>query len=191
MKPGDLARIRSEAQASAVLSVQHDECLSYWGIDYARLQDRATELGLILVRCPIRDFDIADMRQQLPAAISMLASLQAKGHRTYVHCTAGLGRSPLVVLAYLILVQNRDPEEAISMILSSRSDAVPAWEAYLGCHYDLVQRHRKAIEARAYELYQQGINASADADWQQAESEVLRNALLGYRADTPDRGWKT
>jgi hypothetical protein len=178
MNPGDLARIRNEAQASAVLSVQHDECLAYWGIDYARLQDRATALGLILVRCPIRDFDIADMRQQLPAAISALASLQARGHRTYVHCTAGLGRSPLVVLAYLILVQKQDPEEAISMILSSRSDAVPAWEAYHGCRYDLVERHRQAIARRAYELYQQGVNTGADADWQQAESEVLRNALL-------------
>ena len=178
MKPRDLARIRSDAKASAVLSLQHDDCLAYWGIDYARLQDRAAKLGLILDRCPIRDFDTADMRRQLPIAISALASLQANGHRTYVHCTAGLGRSPLVVLAYLILVQNLDPEEAISMILSSRSDAVPAWEAYHGCRYDLVERHRDAIAARANELYQQGVNTSAEADWQQAESEVLRNALL-------------
>ena len=178
MRPRDLARIRSDAQASAVMSLQHDECLAYWGIDYARLQDRATKLGLSLVRCPIRDFDLADMRRQLPTAISALAALQAGGHRTYVHCTAGLGRSPLVVLAYLILVQNRDPEEAITMILSSRSDAVPAWEAYYGCRHDLVERHRKAIEMRAYELYEQGKNQSTDANWQQAEREVLRNVLL-------------
>ena len=178
MKPGDLTRIRNEAQVSAVLSLQHDECLAHWEIDYTRLHNRAIELGLILIRCPIRDFDTADMRQQLPTAISTLASLQARGHRTYVHCTAGLGRSPLVVLSYLILIQNQDPEEAISMIQSSRSDVAPSWEAYHGCRYDLVERHRKAIETRAYELSELGLNTSADADWEQAEREVLRDALL-------------
>ncbi len=179
MRPDDLTRIRQEAQVSAVLSLQHDDCLAYWQIDPGRLLRKAAELGLIVARCPIRDFDIVDMRRKLPRAIATLADLLAKGHRTYVHCTAGLGRSPLVVLAYLILVENRDPEEAIATILAARSGAVPAWEAYRGCRRDLAKSHRSAIEMRAYELYEQGVNKSADADWRQAESEVLRSLLLG------------
>ncbi|MCU7934515.1 MAG: dual specificity protein phosphatase family protein [Candidatus Thiodiazotropha sp. (ex Dulcina madagascariensis)] len=178
MTADDLTRIKQETGVSAVLSLQHDDCLSYWGIDYTQLQNRAAELGLTLVRCPIRDFDIPDMRRQLPLAIKTLASLQTEGHRTYVHCTAGIGRSALVVLGYLTLVETCDPEEAISLILASRSDAVPSWEAYFSCRYDLAARNRKAIERRAYELYEHGENGNADADWQQAEREILRNMLL-------------
>jgi hypothetical protein len=103
MRPDDLVRIRKEAEVSALLSLQHDDCLAYWGIDYSQMQGKAAEIGLALRRWPIRDFDINDMRRQLPSAVSTLAALQATGHRTYVHCTAGLGRSALVVLGYLTL----------------------------------------------------------------------------------------
>jgi protein-tyrosine phosphatase len=177
MRPDDLNRIQKEAEASALLSLQHDDCLAHWGIRYAQMRSRASEIGLALTRVPIRDFDIGDMRKQLPSALSALAELQAEGHRTYVHCTAGLGRSPLVILGYLTLIELRDPEEAIALILARRSDAVPAWEAYHGCRYDLVEHNRNAIERRAYALYEQRINDNADADWQQAEREVLRNDL--------------
>lgn len=178
MQPEDLIRIQKETGVSAVFSLQHDDCLAYWEIDYAQMQTKASELELAFVRCPIRDFNIADMRRQLPGALSMLATLQAKGHRTYAHCTAGLGRSALVILAYLILIEVRDPEDAISLILSSRSDAVPAWEAYFGCKHDLVEHNRTAIEQRAYQLYELRANNNAEDDWEQAEKEVLRNKLL-------------
>jgi hypothetical protein len=189
MRPDDLVRIRKEAEVSALLSLQHDDCLAYWGIDYSQMQGKATEIGLVLRRWPIRDFDINDMRRQLPSAVSTLAALQARGHRTYVHCTAGLGRSALVILGYLTLVETRDPDEAISLILASRPDSVPAWEAYHGCRRDLVESSRKAIERRAYELYQQGVNDSMHADWQQAEREVLRDELIQRvsPAPTPQR----
>ena len=182
MRPDDMGRIQKEAGVSALLSLQHDDCLKYWGIDYPQMQNKAAEIGLTLARRPIRDFDITDMRRQLPSAVSGLAALLAQGHRTYVHCTAGLGRSPLVVLGYLTLVDGRDPEEAIAMILDSRTGAVPAWEAYRGCRYDLVEANRNKIEQRAYELYEQGINDDMQTDWRQAEREVLRNVLSGRTA---------
>ena len=182
MRPDDLIRIQKEATVSAILSLQHDDCLAYWGIDYFQMQHKAAEIGLTIARSPIKDFDIKDMRQRLPSAVSSLAALQANGHRTYVHCTAGLGRSPLVVLGYLTLVDGRDPEEAISMILNSRTDAVPAWEAYHGCRNDLVEYNRKKIEQRAYELYDQGTTSAMQAAWQPAEQEVLRNELLRWNS---------
>ena len=178
MTPDDLLRIHAGAGVSAVLSLQHDDCLAYWGIDYTQMRRAGEALGLTMARCPIRDFDIPDMRRRLPDAVAALAGLQARGHRTYVHCTAGLGRGPLTVLGYLTLVEGRDPEDAIRLILEGRAGAVPAWEAYLGCCEDLLARHRQAIEQRAYELYQQGVHGNAQADWNQAQAEVLRAALL-------------
>ena len=63
------------------------------------------------------------------------------------------------------------------MIRAARPGAVPAWEAFHGCLDDLVSCHRAAIEKRAYELYEQGIHQGADADWNQAQAEVLRWVL--------------
>ncbi|MCU7846124.1 MAG: dual specificity protein phosphatase family protein [Candidatus Thiodiazotropha sp. (ex Monitilora ramsayi)] len=74
----------------------------------------------------------------MPGAITSLANLQKIHHRTYVHCSAGLGWSPLTVLGFLTLVEGLDPEQAIRMIQKARPGAVPAWEAYHGCHADLL-----------------------------------------------------
>ncbi len=180
MTPEDLERIWAGTGVSALLSLQHDDCLTYWGIDYPKMQHAAAERGLTMARCPIRDFDIQDMRRRLPEAVRALAHLQEAGHRTYVHCTAGLGRAPLTVLGYLTMVAGRSPEEAIGLILAGRAGAVPAWEAYHGCREDLVARHREEIAQRAYAFYEQGVHGEARADWHQAEASVLRVVLAGH-----------
>lgn len=181
MSPDDLESIQAGAKVSAVLSLQQDDCLAYGGIDYARMEHAGAELGLTMTRCPIRDFGIADQRRRLPEVVRALAHLQAHGHRTYVHCTAGLGRAPLVVLGYLTMVGGRSPDEVIGRILAGRAGAVPAWEAYHGCRQDLVACHREEIARRAYELYEQGVHGDAHADWCQAEANVLRTVVVGRR----------
>jgi len=179
----DLARIKAGTDVSAVLSLQHDNCLAYWKIDYPKIQRTGTELGLFMERCPIRDFDIADMRKRLSDAIAILHHILSAGHKAYVHCTAGLGRSPLVTLGYLTFIENFSPDDAIKLISAARPGVVPSWEAYYGCHHDLVARYRPAIEQRAYELYQRDIHGDAEADWRLAQSEIIRAELTG-RADS-------
>jgi atypical dual specificity phosphatase len=177
MRPGDIATLARGARISALLSLQHDDCLAWWNIDYRTLCGVAHQQGLAMARVPIRDFDVADMRRHLAEAVSQLAGLRAQGHRVYVHCTAGLGRAPLTVLAYLVLVEGRTPEAAIGLIQAARPGAVPAWEAFYGCRDDLVGRHREAIQKRAYQLYRRGVHRNADSDWIQAQAEVLRSVL--------------
>ena len=177
MQPEHLARIQRETGISAMFSLQHDACHAYWRIDYPELVRVAAEHGVEMHRCPIRDMDIADMQRHLAQAVSALARLQEQGHRTYVHCTAGMGRAPLVVLGYLSLVVGLGPEEAIRLILTGRPEAVPAWEAYHGCIEDLTGQHREQIERRAYDLYREGAWGSAKKDWYVAQAEVLRGVL--------------
>lgn len=179
----DLHRIHAETGVSAVLSVQHDDCHAYWSIDYAAMSQAAEDAGLLMARYPIRDFDVDDMRRQLPDAVSALSAFQIENHRTYVHCTAGLGRAPLVVLGYLILVEQRDPEQAIRTLLNGRPGAVPAWEALHGARQDLSSRFREAIESRAYELHQERGGADPDANWLQAEAEIIQAKLNGHVLD--------
>jgi hypothetical protein len=177
MTPADVATLARETRASALLSLQHDDCLAYWNIDYARMREAGERSGLAMERVPARDFDIEDMRRCLPRAVARLAALRSRGHRVYVHCTAGLGRGPLTVLAYLSLVEGCPPETAIGLIRAARPGAVPAWEAFHGCCEDLAHRHRHRIEQRAYQLYEQGIHGNADADWHHARCEVMRAVL--------------
>ncbi|MGD8395339.1 MAG: dual specificity protein phosphatase family protein [Candidatus Eiseniibacteriota bacterium] len=187
MTPADLARIRAGTGVESVLSLQHDDCLDYWGVDWPAMRRAGERLGLTMARRPIRDFDLADMRRHLADAVALLARLDPPRHRTYVHCTAGLGRAPLVVLGYLTLVEGLDRERAIRLILDGRPDAVPSWEAYEGARHDLAARHRDAIERRAYELYRRTTNRDATADWHQAEAEVIARALRDAAAEPATR----
>ena len=177
MAPKDLRRIHSEARVSGVLCLQHDDCLAYWGIDYEMMYRAGTKLGLTMERCPIRDFDAVDLRRRLPSAISTLADMLRHGHPVYVHCTAGMGRAPVVVLGYLTLVEGYSPDDAIRLILAGRPGSAPAWEAYYGCCDDLATIYRQAIERRAYELYELSFNDNAVADWFQAQAEIMRTAV--------------
>jgi hypothetical protein len=177
MTPADLGRIRDAAGVSALLSLQHDDCLAYWGIDYPAMRRHGSDLGLIMNRCPIRDFDIPEQRARLPHAVAALARLRSAGHRTYVHCTAGPGRAPLTTLGYLTWMEALSPECAIDLIQAARPGAVPAWEAYHGCREDLVDRHRARIEQRAYELHEADRLRTAVENWTAAEAEVLRAVL--------------
>ena len=177
MVPDDLKKIQSEAEISGVLSLQHDDCLAFWDIKYATMYRTGTVRGLMMERCPIKDFDVQDVRKRLPKAILMLANMLTLEHRVYVHCTAGMGRAPTVVLGYLTLVEGYSPDDAIHLILKGRPGSVPAWEAYYGCRKDLVECYREAIERRAYELYEQGVHGNAHADWFQAQAEILRLIL--------------
>jgi len=67
---------------------------------------------------------------------------------------------------------------ARSRLPPARPGAVPAWEAYYGCIQDLTERCRKAIEHRAHALYVQGVHGNAEADWREAQGEVLRDEIL-------------
>lgn len=190
MKPDDLERIHAETRVSGVLSLQHQDCLLYWNINYDDMYKAARRFNIEMVRCPIRDFDVPDMRRKLPKAVASLAELISNGRKTYIHCTAGLGRAPLTVLAYLIWLKHVSPKEAIRIILEGRPGAVPAWEALHGAREDMIRLHRAEIERRAYYLYQLGISNNPQADWIHAENEiissVLKNYILKPRSNTND-----
>jgi protein-tyrosine phosphatase len=50
--------------------------------------------------------------KDLAAAVAQLKALVDGGHRVYVHCTAGLGRAPAVIIAYLHWTAGMNLEES-------------------------------------------------------------------------------
>jgi atypical dual specificity phosphatase len=177
MQPADVARLQKGARVDGILSVQHDDCLAYWKIDDAAMQKAGQKAGLRMVRVPIRDFDVEDSRRQLPKAVAALAGLRQTCNRVYVHCTAGLGRAPVTVIAYLVFFEGMVPEAAFEHVKARRPGSVPAWKAFDDCRRDLVARWSPAIRSRAKELAQASGNGDIAKFWDQACSEILRARL--------------
>lgn len=178
MTAEDLERIREGSGASALLSVQSAECHAHLRIDVDDLLRHAVRARLVLVNVPMRDLDPPDQRRRLPDAVRALHRLLAGGHRTYVHCTAGINRSPLTVLGYLTFVEGMAVDEAMRLIRAGRPAAEPYLEAYESCRQDLLQGCREGIALRAYELAEAAPGTSPEENWYQAEKDVLRGLFL-------------
>lgn len=187
MAPEDIDSIRAGTDATAILSVQTDLCRDAFAIDYPAHVRRARALGLVPVNVPMRDFDPPDQRRRLPHAVAALARLLSLGHRIYVHCTAGINRSPLTILAYLSFVERWSTDEALAAILAARPGAEPYWEAYHGARADLVDAHRDAIAMTAWSLSQAQPERAAEANWYDAERRVIAAVLSGRDVGTRRR----
>jgi hypothetical protein len=90
-----------QASIGAILNLQTDECEAYANIDWPRLKTCYHSHGIEVRRVPVRDFDPEDLATKLPECVCILRELLDAGHTVYLHCTAGTGRSPTVVIAYL------------------------------------------------------------------------------------------
>lgn len=178
MTAEDIDRIREQSNATAILSIQSDQCRVAFDINYENHQRHGARRGLVMVNAPMRDFDPAHQRQRLPDAVRALHRLLDAKHRVYVHCTAGVNRAPLTVLTYLTFVEGMTIEEAMRLIHDARPEAAPYWEPYHHCWQDLVTENHDAIERRARELSQQFPANTLEDNWLQAEKDVIRNTFI-------------
>lgn len=124
---GDIDALRSIG-IKAVLSLQTDEDLVYWGIKWDRLAAYYRKSGIEVRRVPVRDFSPEDLRRHLPRCVDVLGELLRSEHTVYVHCNAGVNRSPTVVIAYLHWVEHWDLEQALTHVRACR-DCEPYLEA--------------------------------------------------------------
>ena len=176
-KVADLMVLQKNTGATALLSLQHDECLEKQEIDYPRHVHYGQRLGLTLARVPMRDFNVDDQRRGLPDAVRALSRLLQQGCRVYVHCTAGLNRAPLVVSAYLLLVEGLSQDAIFELWQHTRPNVFPAWAAIQGCCADLTTQYADRIRQRVTELGG-GSAPLIDADvWRQAEQAIWREVL--------------
>jgi hypothetical protein len=178
MAIADIDRIRDDTGADALLSLQSDDCRAAFGIDYEELRQHASGRGLRMVNTPMLDFDPPDQRRALPAAVKALTGLLAERHKVYVHCTAGMNRSPLTVLGYLAFVEQVPPEEAIGLIRRARPEADPSWEAFDACRQDLVDALHDHIQVRAYYVARERPDDDPVRNWYRAETDIIREAFL-------------
>ncbi len=127
-----------ESGVTAVLNLQTDADLDYLGVDWPALEAAYWKYGIQLRRVPIIDHDPIDLREKLPQAVRTLSQLLAAEHTVYVHCTAGVGRSPAVVIAYLHWCRGWDLDRAVTYVKQHRPCS-PSLEAIRGATGDLLR----------------------------------------------------
>lgn len=96
--PEEIAFIRGDLGATALLSLQTDTDLMARGLSWSTLWALHARAGLRAERLPIIDFDRKDLARHLGDAVDAASRLLAAGHRLYLHCTAGLNRSATVAV---------------------------------------------------------------------------------------------
>ena len=116
----DIDRLKAEG-ITAVVNLQSDDDCRYLGIDWQRLQAHYDQVGVVVRRVRIQDFNDDDLRARLPVAVEELDELLQEGHTAYIHCSAGINRSPSAVICYLHWLQDWDLEDAERHVRSSRS----------------------------------------------------------------------
>ena len=117
----DVERLRAEHGITAVLNVQTDEDMEDCSIDWQTLHEIYERARITVRREPVRDFDTEALRVRLPACVAALRDLLDNDHTVYVHCTAGINRSPTTVIAYLHRCQGWELDDALGHVLRSRT----------------------------------------------------------------------
>jgi protein-tyrosine phosphatase len=100
-----------------VLNLQTDEDFASWGIDWHEMEGAYRRRGIELRRVPVQDFNPEELRQKLPACVQALDGLLRAGHAVYVHCNAGMNRSPSTIVAYLHWVRGMPFNEAVEYVM--------------------------------------------------------------------------
>ena len=127
IQPQDV-RLLARNSITTVLSLQSGEDLASCGIQLEKLRNAYRDAGIELRRSPVRDFDRDSLAACLPSCVAELEkALQPRQTRVYLHCTAGINRSPTVAAAYLIRSQDMSAREAYEFIIARR-DCSPSLE---------------------------------------------------------------
>jgi hypothetical protein len=113
--------LRADCGVTGVVSFQTDLDLRAMGVSWREMESMLRRGGIgSISRAPIVDFDEAALASELPRGIDAVHRLRAAGHATYLHCTAGLNRSPTVAIGYLVAIHGMTLDQAWEAVSSRR-----------------------------------------------------------------------
>jgi protein-tyrosine phosphatase len=113
----DIDYLNTDLGITAVLNLQTDQDLVHWGIRWERMEAAYRTLGVELRLVPVMDFNPDELRRRLPACVQAVDELLRAGQTVYVHCSAGMNRSPSTVVAYLHWVRGMGLDEAVDFVM--------------------------------------------------------------------------
>jgi len=106
---------------TVVISLQTDKDLKQNRIPLAKLVESLEDANIDLRRVPVEDFNREDLALQLPKCVSEIEAALAQGWaKVYLHCTAGMLRSPTAAAAYLIKAYCMPAQQAHDVLVEKR-----------------------------------------------------------------------
>lgn len=82
-----------------------------------------------------------DFVSKAEGGVKMMRELIKEGEKVYVHCSAGIYRSPQMIALYLTLFEKYTVEQAVGMIKSNHPHAKPSSKV-IRDSISLMQLHR-------------------------------------------------
>jgi hypothetical protein len=114
----------AEQGIRAVVNLQSDRDLGGLGVVWPIMWQLYVRSGIQSTRVPVIDFDRKDLLRSLEEAVEAIRDHVNAGRKTYVHCSAGLNRSPTSVIAYLVAHRGLSVKAALAW-LGERHRCVP------------------------------------------------------------------
>lgn len=95
------------------------------GIDWPKLLELYKKHGIKAINIEIIDRKSTDFISKSGIALKMLDVLVQKYKKVYVHCTAGIFRSPQLIVLYLARFRDFTLQDAIELVKRRRPFARP------------------------------------------------------------------
>ena len=107
----------------AIVNLQSDADLKTRGVQWSILWQLYTRSSIAVARVPVIDFDRADLQRHLSEAVEAIQGFVSAGRKTYVHCNAGINRSPSAVIAWRVAHRGESVEAATEWLADQHSCA--------------------------------------------------------------------
>ena len=130
----DLLRLKRHHKTDTLVTLLERKEFERYGV--SGFPERAREAGLEVVHFPIADVKTPHKAQseEYAALIERVVGLLGEGKTVVAHCRGGLGRTGTVASSVLIRLGHDDPDEAIRLVRSVRSERAvetPEQEEYV------------------------------------------------------------
>ncbi|TNV79982.1 hypothetical protein FGO68_gene17402 [Halteria grandinella] len=114
-----------QAGITGVLNVQTEDDFMQRSIDWSKMQAYYKGRNIQPECCPVQDLEKPDVDLNLSLGAKKLDEMLKRKLKVYVHCTTGMDRAPAVVLTYLSIFYDMDPNIADQFVKSHRSVSQP------------------------------------------------------------------
>ena len=176
---GDIDRLRDVEGVTCMFDTQQDKDKEYWNVDAGAIRWQMEQRDVKHVHMPFVDFNADSLREGLPRAVAAMDKALRDGHKVYCHCTAGMGRSPGVAIAYLYWCLDFENLDQAYDFLTSRRPCGPKKESIRAASGGQLAAPRACLPpARGRRAAPPGARSTSRERW-----EIVKKLRRSYAED--------